>query len=115
MINYAANSAELLLQLSVGSPDAPTKEEQNAYRPAKLYLTDLVYFVIDPPGAGHEPPGPGYFWLDAGDATDETYPRDPKPVGDLPADAFAYWFYVGPDCSYIHVAAKGASLEWIEK
>ena len=112
-INYAANNAELALQLSVGDPDAPTEEERHAFKGARLHLTDLVYFVIDPPGPGHQPPGPGYVWLDAGDATDESNPQHLKPRSELPADAFAYWFFVGPDNSFIHIAAKSASLEWL--
>ena len=112
-INYASNNAELNLQLWIGGPDAATEEEREAYKRAKLYLTDLVYFVIDPPGPGRQSPGPGTVWLDAGDATDQSNPEHLKPRSELPPDAFAYWFYVGPDNSHIHVAAKGASLEWL--
>jgi len=114
-INYAANNAELVLQLSVGSPDAPTQEEKDAYKPAKLYLTDLIYFVIDPP---YPHPDYGYgegdgLWIAGGDAREESDREDLKPKADLPDDAFAYWFYVHEWNSHIHVAAKGASLEWL--
>ena len=112
-INYVSNSVELDLQLSVGDPNAATKEEQHAYKRARLFLSDLVYFVIDPPGPGYEPPLGGTLWIDAGDAKDDSNPRAPKPLSVLPDDAFAYWFYVGPWNSFIHIAAKGASLEWL--
>lgn len=114
MINYASSRVELDLRLHVGTPDAATKEERDAYRKARLCLNDFVYFVIDPPGAGHESPEAGALWLrDAGDATDESYPAYLKPRSDLPDSAFAYWFYVDEWNSHIHVAAKGASLEWL--
>ena len=112
-LNLVSNSAELRLELWVGGPDGTTEEEREASKSAKLYLTDLVYFVIDPPGPGYKPPLGGDLWIDAGDATDRSDPRFPKPLCDLPADAFAYWFFIRDWNSYIHVAAKGASLEWL--
>ena len=113
-VNYALNNAELVLQLHVGDMHAATQEEREAYSRAKLHLTDLVYFVIDPPGPGHEPPEAGTLWVhDEGDAREESERDDLKPKGDLPDDAFAYWFYVDQWNSFIHVAAKGASLEWL--
>jgi len=112
-INFASNSAELTLELWVGDLNAETEEEIEVYRRAKLCLADLVYFVIDPPGAGYAPPLGGLLWIDAGDATDESNSEHLKPRSELPDDAFAYWFWVGPWNSHFHVAAKGASLEWL--
>jgi len=112
-INFASNSAELGLELWVGDLHAEAEEEVEVYRRAKLCLADLVYFVIDPPGPGYAPPLGGMLWIDAGDATDESNPRAPRPLSELPNGTFAYWFWVGPWNSFIHVAAKGASLEWL--
>ena len=114
-LNYAANNAELVLNLWVGDLHATTEEEREAYKRAKLYLTGLVYFVIDPPY--HDPEykyeeGEG-LWLGAGDAREISDREDLKPKADLPDDAFAYWFYVHEWNSHFHVAAKGASLEWL--
>ena len=112
-LNFPSNRADLDLQLSVGSPDDATEEEREAYKWARLHLTDLVYFVIDCPDPGRVHPEGEALWIDAGDATDESLPAYLKPPIVLPAEAFAYWFYVHQWNAHFHVAAKGASLEWI--
>jgi len=114
-LNYAANSADLDLNLWVGDMSAPPGEEREARKRARLHLTDLVYFVIDPP---YPDPEYGYgpydgLWIDAGDAGEVSDREELKPKADLPPDAFAYWFFIDDWNSFMHVAAKGASLEWL--
>jgi hypothetical protein len=41
---------EFGLQVSIGDPEG-TPEEQERYRPARLVLTGVTYFFIDPPGS----------------------------------------------------------------
>jgi len=112
-VSFASNSAELDLRLFVGDPAAATEEEREAYKRAKLRLSELVYFVVDPPAPGHECRKGNALRIDAGDATNESAPTAPKPQSVLPTDAFAYWFFVDQWNSFIHVAARSASLQWV--
>ena len=112
-MSFVSDRAEMELQLLVGDPDAATEEERETYRKARLALNELVYFVIDPPGPGSEHPNLKPLRIDAGEATDENPPASPKPLRGVPIDAFAYWFFVVQWNSFIHVAARNASLEWL--
>ena len=113
-INYTSNSAELDLELWIGDLGAASEEEREARKRARLHLNDLVYFVIDPPSLGHQTPKAGTLWIhDEGDASEESDREELKPKADLPPDAFAYWFFIDDWNSFMHIAAKGASLEWL--
>jgi hypothetical protein len=111
MIDFASNRAELDLRLCVGDPDAATEDEREAYRSAKLFLYGLVYFVIDAPAFGHTHSETKELRIDGGEATEDSSAQ--KPRGNLPADAFAYWFFVQEWNSFIHVAARGVNLQWM--
>ena len=50
--------------------------------------------------------------IDAGDACDLSNPRAPRPLAPLPEGAFAYWFFIKEWNAFIHVAARGAEMEW---
>ena len=112
-LNYLSNSAELDLELWVGDPDTKTEEEREATRKARLYLNDLLYFVIEPPYPGYKYTKDRGVGLDAGDAMEDSNPKAPKPQGDLPDGAFAYWFFAGDWNAFIHVAALSARLDWV--
>ena len=115
-VNFVSKTAIMDLQLWVGDLDATQEKEQEAYKSARLALSDLVYFVIDAPGANHE-----FSWgrpmrIDAGEAAnDNSVSASPKPLATLPTGAFAYWFFVEPWNSFIHVAARMATLQWAER
>jgi hypothetical protein len=111
-VNFSSNSARMDLRLLVGDPDAPTEEEREAYKEAALYLNDLVYFVVDAPAPGHGCSKTGGVRIDGGVASDNSAGM-PKPRKPLPLDAFAYWFFVDEWNSFIHVAARSATLEWL--
>jgi len=111
-LDLAANTARMDLQLLVSDLDAVTEEEREAYRRATLQLKGLVYFVIDPPGPKGEWKQDGGVSLDAGDATDDSNPKAPRPLMPLPTGTFAYWFFVRDWNAFIHVAARGATLQW---
>ncbi len=111
-LDLAADSVSLQLRIWIGDLYAATEEEREAYRKATLQLNGLVYFVIDPPGPKGEWKQDGGVSLDAGDATDDSNPKAPRPLVPLPTGAFAYWFFVSDWNSVIHVAARGATLQW---
>ena len=110
-LDLVSNSASLRLHLFVGEPDAASEEAREAYRGATLTLEELMYFVIDVPDRWDVRPG-GRVMIDAGDATDHSNPRAPTERSALPAGAFAYWIFVHEWNCFIHVAARGAVLQW---
>jgi hypothetical protein len=111
-VDFVANAARLDMQLSVGDPDALTSEERDAYRRATLWLTGLVYFVVEAPGPNGEWWAHDGLRIDAGDARDDSNPAAPRPLVPLPNGVFAYWFFVSDWNAFIHVAARKAALEW---
>ncbi len=85
----------------------PDEADQEKYRPATLFISELVYFVIEPPGypnTFHAEPS----LVDGGSLeVNQSTSRLPKP---LPAAAFTYWFFVNSWNSFIHVAALNAEI-----
>lgn len=103
-LNYAQRTAEMDMELLMSGPD---DEDTEKYRPATLSLTELIYFVIEPPGVpntSHAEPS----LVDGGSSElDQFAYRLPKP---LPAGAFTYWFFVNDWNAFIHVAALSAEI-----
>jgi len=112
-VNFVSKIAAMELQLWVGVVDAAKKEEREAYRRARLALSDLVYLVIDAPGPNYDSSKERKLRIDAGEAVDLSSSSMPKPLVALPAGTFAYWFFVDPWNSFIHVAAKSATFDWV--
>jgi hypothetical protein len=103
-LNYVQRTAEIDMEIWISGLDDADKE---MYRPATLFISDLIYFVIDPPGhpnTSHTEP----YLVDGGSSELEEYVgRLPKP---LPAGAFTYWFFVNNWNAFIHVAAVSAEI-----
>ena len=103
-LNYVQRTAEMDMELWMSGSD---DEDREKYRPATLSITELIYFVIEPPGVpntSHAEPS----LVDGGSSELEqsAYPL-PKP---LPAGAFTYWFFVSNWNAFIHVAASSAEI-----
>jgi len=104
-LDYVRQTAEIDLEILVSGPD---DEDAEQYQPATLFISGLIYFVIEPPGPpniAHAPPS----LVDGGSSELEqaAYPL-PKP---LPNGAFTYWFFVSNWNSFIHIAALSADLK----
>ncbi len=103
-INYVQRTAQIEMQISFSGPDEPDKE---IYRPATLFISDLLYFVIEPPDSpytSHAEPS----LVDGGSSElERSAYRLPKP---LPTGAFAYWFFVNNWNAFFHVAALSAEI-----
>ncbi len=111
ILNFASQSAIMELEILIGDPASPIEKEREAYKRATLKLGGVIYFVIDPVGVGGQFSSKAVR-IDAGIATDDSNSRTPKPRGVLPTGAFAYWFFVDDWNSFIHVAARDATLCW---
>ncbi len=111
-VDYVLRTAVMKMQLHVGNPDAATEEEREAYKPAELHLSDVLYFVIDAPGPKYKYAEKKALWLLAGRADEESAPAPPIPLEQLPTGTSAYWFFVNDWDSFIHVAAMDVNLTW---
>jgi hypothetical protein len=104
-LNYVQRTAEIDMEIHVSGPEDENKEK---YQPATLFISGLIYFVIEPPGPpniAHAEPSR----VDGGSSELEqaAYPL-PKP---LPEGTFTYWFFVSNWNSFIHIAALSADLK----
>jgi hypothetical protein len=109
-ISFLTAEVRMTLQLFLGEPDAVTKLDREKYRRATLLFKDVVYFVIDAPSEGRIFAQFGPLRIDAGEAS--RGPNAPKSLRPLPPGAFAYWVYIEVWNSFIHLAARFATLEW---
>ena len=103
-LDYVQRTAEMDIELWMsGSED----EDSEQYQTATLSITDLIYFVIEPPGVPNTSHGEASL-VDGGSSELEQFAfRLPKP---LPAGAFTYWFFVSNWNCFIHVAALSAEI-----
>lgn len=103
-LDYVQRTAEMDMELWMSAPD---DEDTEKYRPATLSLSELIYFVIEPPGVpntSHAEPA----LVDGGSSElEQSAYRLPTP---LPAGAFTYWFFVNNWNAFIHVAAVSAEI-----
>lgn len=111
-VSLVSKSVSMAMQIWVGDLDSEAEEEREAYKKATVRLNGIVYIVLDPPGADQEFSRWSAARIDGGEVTSDPASVSPKPRCVLPVGAFAYWFFVEPWNSFIHVAALSASIEW---
>jgi hypothetical protein len=112
-IDFAARSATMDIELWVGSLESSAEAEREARRKARLSLDDIIYLVIDPPDSKYLSLEKGSLWIDGGIHHEERSPSLPVPMECLPNDAFTRWFFVKDWNSFIYLAARGATFEWL--
>jgi len=90
----------------------PAKRE--AYTEAKLTITGLVYFILEPPDYDFLKKYPSSLdseglWVDVGFGNNPSHCiKLPQP---LPEGAFYNWFFVNNWNSFIHIAAMDAMIK----
>src|SRR5512146_2235728 len=123
-IDYRSNSVTLDCSVWVWKDSGETEE---VLRRARVKLTGVSFCVIEPPDVH-------YLWTEESLQVANFNPREvldrkrgqewPKnvPLGvstdlldALPAGAFALSFFVNDWNSFIHLAAKDISLDWVEE
>lgn len=108
-VDLEARTLEFVLSVCVGDVDSPDMEERERRRKARIRLSGLVYFAVDPP----DPKYP----YDLGEATDvDACGPDEQLSGryPLPRGAFSGRLFVTDWNAFIHFAATEASLSWLE-
>ncbi len=103
-IDYIQRTAEIDMELWFSGPKDTDPEK---YRPAILSISELIYFVIEPPGQPNTSHGEPSLVDGGSSELDRSTCELPK---SLPAGAFTYWFFVSSWNSFIHVAALNAEI-----
>lgn len=111
-VNYVLRTATMAMDIHVGNPEGATKEERERRAHAELQFSDVLYFVVEGPDPRYKYAESKTLWVDAGSSAEPSAPNPPIPPGLLPEGVFAHWFYVNDWNSFIHIAAKEATLRW---
>src|SRR5258708_39678108 len=112
-VDYVSKRAVIKMRLHTGDPGAASEDEREAYKQADLLLSELFYFVIDPPDPTSEFKEKGSVWVSAGTPEKEDAPLPPVAAGVLPGGGFAHLFFFIDLDSFFYVAAFHAVLEWV--
>jgi hypothetical protein len=107
-LDVVGQTAELQLDICVGVPDGETEAAREAYRPARIRLSGLVYLIVDPPG-------PGYTSLLGSPLRIDLCDADPvvASLRTISHGEFAARIFVSEWNSFIHFAARDADLQWL--
>lgn len=105
--DYRKHEAQIDLSIWVGDPDAKDKDTREAYEEAKLVLSGLLAWVVEPPDYYYVPRENENLRIDIGPL--ESLPDEP-PI-EVPSGLFGNWIYVNQWNSFIYVVAKEAKLE----
>jgi hypothetical protein len=108
LMSYKERKLTVDLSIWVGDID-DSPERREAYRAAKLVVSDVLLLVM-------EPPDPKYPFMDTAQLTVDGCDMR-KNLGNallqsLPNDAFVRSFWVTEWNAFIHIAAKGAEIIW---
>lgn len=113
-IDYVGREVVLDLNVWIGDVSSDDEDAREAYRPAALTLSGLLFCCIEPPSPQYPFGAAGAVTIDAGTVEDLSEPpAAPLPV-DLPADSFTCWFFVRQWNASIYIAATRARLAWRE-
>jgi hypothetical protein len=84
-------------------------QARELYRPARLSVDDVGFFVIEPPDARYPSRKPGPIRIDAG----EGQPRQgSRTLPSVPAGNTTTWMYLEQFNQFALFSAGSASLEW---
>ena len=107
--NFAKRTAEFVLDVCVGDPDAATESERERRRAARLELAGLEYLVVDPPDPKYPYRAHRPVDIDPCGPDQSMTARYPVPQG-----AFAGRFFVSDWNAFIHFAAMQVAVTWLE-
>jgi len=102
-------TAELVLDVCVGDPEAPPGPDRERRRRGRLELTDVEYLAVEPPDPRYPYRLPGSVQVDSCDADPALSSRYHMPEG-----TFAGRLFVTDWNSFIHLSARNATLSWLE-
>jgi hypothetical protein len=106
-MDYVRRILRFDLVVWIGSMDDPLTRE--LYRPARLILDNVAFFVIEPPDTRYPSSEPGPIRIDAGDGQPR---QSASKVPQAPAGTSMSWVYLEQLNGFLLFAAGDASLEW---
>jgi len=111
-VNYEDASYLLAFQLCVGDPDAADQAERERVRFGHLRLTQVLFWVCEPPDPIPVVPG-GAAWLSSFGPLSKSPTETGRGLALLvPAEAEAWYLYFSDTNSFTYVAAKGHAFHW---
>ena len=114
-VDYEQRKVCMKLSLRVGNPDGP-RDHRDDCREAKLEISGAIFFILDAPDKDNDFGSAGEVWIADGFET-RSIPKFTNHLEGLldalPDGAFAHSFYVQDWNSYIHIAARDCSIEWL--
>jgi hypothetical protein len=109
-IDYVKREARLILDMWIG--EMQPEEERETYRLAEFTLSDLLFWVTEPPHPDYPFKEAGAQRIDMGAL--ETLPqRDAVKLPPLPQEYFGNWIFVVSWNAFIYFAAKNSELKWL--
>jgi hypothetical protein len=110
-IDYEKGIAKFLILLWTGDLSSQDETVREAYQEGELIIKDLLYCIIEPPDPSYSYSKAMPITIGASSPIDEPIKTTTPLPKNLPAGAFAYWFFVHEWNSFIHIAAMDASLK----
>jgi hypothetical protein len=107
--DFINRTAELVLEVCVGDPDAPCDAARERHRKGRLELTGLEYLAVDPPDPAYPYRKAQSVDIDPCDADLAVSSRYEMPEG-----AFAGRLFVSDWNAFIHFAAMNATMSWVQ-
>ena len=107
LVDYGQHRVVMLVSVLVGVPE-DVEVERDRRREGKLTLDGLQFISLDPPDPSYPFTEGDTLWVEMSE------PKSPPAAArSLTPGCFVSGFFVKEWNSFIHVAARAASLEWV--
>lgn len=110
LLDYRQRKMVIEMRLWTGDLTSKEKHERELSREARLIVTGLLFFIIEPP----DPRYVGEQKVTISSSGSGSPPNRHIAVSaQTPENVFVHWFYVSTWNAFMHVAAESAQLELI--
>ncbi len=114
-LDYEKRKAIFKINIWIGDLSSDIEDIREVYRAGELVISDMIFFVIDPPDSSYKYFDGTPLWVDGGPMESiEKSPLVPLPK-DLPIGSFTYLFYVRNWNASFYIAGMEAELIWDNK
>ena len=111
-IDYVKREVLIKLDIWVGDMESDDETKRDEYQSGQIMISDLLYFVVEPPDSTYEYHKSSPLWVDAGPIEKLATKPSLKLPTPIPTDSFGYYFYVQDWNAGFYIAAKSAQLNW---
>ena len=114
-IDYKDRAAKFRIDMFVGNPSERIPEKRAIYAEGVLEFSDLIFCVIEPPDPNYNFIESEGLWIDEGPIAGLKGEHLPNGLlKKITEDAIARYFFIADWNSFIYVASKKVSFQWIE-